>query len=484
MKLITEGNIKPYYVQMLVMLWYPGEKFAEDDDGKRYLEVKVSENSIALSCRIDEGEGSLTLPLEAGDTSELAVGRGMYKLFGSLTGFYPEWGIMTGVRPAKIPSAVLKAGGSRSDAAARMRERYLVKEDKADMAAGIAELELSIINTLPENSCSIYLSIPFCPTRCEYCSFVSYSTPRLLSLIPAYLEKLVSDLEALTDSIIRAKKKISTVYIGGGTPTILDAAQLDFLLDAVNRCLDRAGREHLREFTLEGGRPDTITEEKLAAACRGGITRISVNPQTTNNDVLQGIGRSHKYEDFLRSYDIAAKSGIKYINCDLIAGLPGDSPESFMKSVSDVASLGPANITIHTFAVKKSAAILERNPGIYSRGGGELSHSVSDSRIYLAGLGYNPYYIYRQKNTAGALENIGYAKVGAEGLYNIFIMEEVHDIFAVGAGAVTKLVRHGKDGEEYIERLFSPKYPYEYLEKEKFDIKKITDAVDVFYSKD
>lgn len=479
MKLTIEGEIKPYYVQMLAMLWYPGEKFGADCENGRALTVKVGAESVYLSCDTDDGRGELTIKRE-GETAELEVGRAMYKLFGSLTGFYPEWGTLTGVRPSKLTAVYLAGGMSVSQAAEELERRYLVSPKKAALAAEISAREKAVIDALPEGSCSLYISIPFCPTRCEYCSFVSYATPRLLSMIPDYIARLVSDIKAIARAIKRAGKRVVTVYIGGGTPSILDERQLCALLSAVNGVLPEIS-DGLLEFTLEAGRPDTITAEKLAAAYAYGVTRVSINPQTTNDSVLKEIGRSHSAEDFFRAYDTAEKSGIKYINCDLIAGLPSDTLQTFHKSVGEVASLSPSNITVHTFAVKKSAEIKERDPDIYSRGGGEVSEAVEYARSCLGDAGYNPYYLYRQKNTAGALENVGYAKEGAEGLYNIFIMEEVHDIFAVGAGAVTKLLKRGADGVPVMQRLFAPKYPYEYLNPEKFDINGLTAKIAEFY---
>ena len=314
---------------------------------------------------------------------------------------------------------------------------------------------------LPQNTCSIYISIPFCPTRCAYCSFVSYTTPRLLSMIGEYLDALMADIDDTFDTIRRLGLSVSTVYIGGGTPTTLSPEQLERLFNKLEEHVDPST---LLEFTLEAGRPDTITAEKLAVAKAHGVTRISVNPQTLNDDILREIGRRHTVEDFYRAYGIAKESGIKDINIDLIAGLPGDNFDNFSATIDKVIELAPTNITVHTFCVKKAADVLRNNSSVYSLSGDDAAKSVSYSQLKTKFAGYKPYYMYRQKNTVGNLENVGFSLEGHEGLYNIYMMEEVQTIFAVGAGAVTKLVKHGTSPEgPEIKRIFRPKYPYEYL---------------------
>jgi len=253
------------------------------------------------------------------------------------------------------------------------------------------------------------------------------------------------------------------VYIGGGTPTILTEEQLETLLSTVAECTDVSA---LLEYTLESGRPDTITEEKMRLAKRYGVTRVCVNPQTLCNEVLRGVGRCHSAEDFYRSYDIARNAGIDCINTDLIVGLPGDTFENFSDSFERILELAPENITVHTFCVKKSAEILREGKRVYNLRGGDAGKCVDYSQIRAMEQGYAPYYMYRQKNMVGNFENVGFAKEGKECLYNIYMMEEVHSIFAAGAGAVTKLVDYAalQSGKKsVIERLFNPKYPYEYL---------------------
>jgi len=279
-------------------------------------------------------------------------------------------------------------------------------------------------------------------------------------LLDDYLLRLYVDIEH-TFSIIRERGlRVATVYIGGGTPTVLTEKQLSALLSHIRRFVDP---ETLFEFTLEAGRPDTITAEKLSVAKENGVSRVSVNPQTLEENVLRVIGRRHTVDDFFRAYEIAAMSDIRDINIDLIAGLPGDNFHGFSSTIDRILPLGATNLTVHTFTVKKAANILKEEENYYSITGGDVAKSVEYSQLRAKAFGYRPYYMYRQKNTVGNQENVGYAKEGHEGYYNVFMMEELHSIFAVGAGAVTKLVRENSEGKREISRIFNPKYPYEYL---------------------
>ena len=281
-------------------------------------------------------------------------------------------------------------------------------------------------------------------------------------MIDEYLEAMLYELDETFETINALGLKVNTVYIGGGTPTTLNPEQLRVLLSKINEKVDVSS---LLEFTLEAGRPDTITKEKLDVAKELGVTRISVNPQTLNDDILKEIGRNHTRDDFYNAYRIAVESGIKDINVDLIAGLPGDDFKSFSETLDGIISLAPTNITVHTFCVKKASDVLRNNSGIYSLTGGDAAKSVSYSQLNTKFAGYKPYYMYRQKNTVGNLENVGFSIEGHEGIYNILMMEEVQTIFAVGAGAVSKLVdyRGPKSNQTRIKRIFNPKYPYEYL---------------------
>jgi len=359
----------------------------------------------------------------------------------------------------------LQAGVSKTRIKRILTGEYFVIPKKAALATDVALNEQKLIGTPSSKDCSVYISIPFCPSRCSYCSFVSYTSQKLLGLIPEYLLHLLKDIELTFAKIRELGLRICTIYIGGGTPTILTADQLRVLLSKIAEQTDVTA---LEEYTLESGRPDTITAEKMAVAKEYGVTRVCVNPQSLSETVLQSIGRSHTPDDFLQAYDVARNSGIANINTDLIVGLPGDNFKTFSYTFDRILSLRPENITVHTFCVKKAAEILRQGNRVYSLRGGDAGKCVDYSQLKAQQENYLPYYMYRQKNTVGNFENVGFSLEGAEGRYNVYMMEEVHSIFALGAGAVSKMVdyRPKDGGKPVIERLFYPKYPYEYLRDE------------------
>ena len=476
MILHIDGEINKYYVQSLLMVFFPGSTFGENEEKKEgvpeaWVSVYSDDNGdytsyvrILLndkSCEATEtvsGQEEITISTHA----SLAVGRAIFACGKELLGHIPPWGILTGIRPAKMAGALLEAGKGINRSKRILRDEYFLAPQKAALAVNVASMENKLLKKVPENSCSVYISIPFCPSRCSYCSFVSYTNAKLLSLIDSYLEAICEDIDQTFSVIQELGMRVLTIYIGGGTPTILSPAQLRMLFSRICKNIDVST---LMEFTLEAGRPDTITAEKLAVAKEYGVTRISVNPQTLNDNILKEIGRKHTVEDFYRAFDIAKQSGIRDINVDLIAGLPGDDFKNFSETMDKIIDLSPTNITVHTFCVKKAADVLKKNADVYSLTGGDAVKSIFYSQLKTKFSGYKPYYMYRQKNTVGNLENVGFSIEGHEGLYNIFMMEETQSIFAVGAGAVTKLVRRGDadKGGYRIERIFRPKYPYEFL---------------------
>ncbi len=474
MILTIDGNLKPYYAQTLCMTFFPGVKFPEGETDapgvpRAHFTVR-EEDSGAVSTATLTVDGvsetrtvrcDMTLGVDAVRARQIAAGRAFFEAAVALTGFRPAWGVLSGVRPAKIASELLR-GGLTSDAAARfISDCYLADPIKASLAVSVAEAEARLISPSLSGMCSVYIAIPFCPTRCAYCSFVSYTSKRLLSLIPAYLQALKKNIHTVFETIRRLGLNVATVYIGGGTPTVLTAEELRFLLSAVSEETDVSA---LMEFTLEAGRPDTITPEKFRIAKEYGVTRVSVNPQTLNDAILASVGRQHTAAQFFAAFDMATAAGISRINVDLIAGLPGESAESFGSTVDQIVALRPSNITVHTFTVKKAAEIRFQETSVYDREGIVAAASVAYSQKAVMGAGYSPYYMYRQKNTVGNLENVGYALPGSEGLYNIYMMEEVHSIFAAGASGVTKFVSPmNPDGSCRIDRIFEAKYPYEYL---------------------
>ena len=477
MKLTVTGDINAFYVQTLCMIFFPGEKFVENQEiteDTPVMDVSVVNSDTGsyakaiLTYQGKTAQAEKTVDFEPQvtkqRTAKIAAGNVVLAVGSEILGYRPSWGMLTGVRPSKVAMEMLLNGNSKAKVRRILTNDYYVIPKKAALATDIARREEKIIGSPNVRDCSIYISIPFCPSRCSYCSFVSYTTPKLLSLIPAYLDKLCIDLSNILDTVNELKLNLKTIYIGGGTPTILSADQLEKLLSLIDGKIDV---NSLEEFTLEGGRPDTITAEKLAVAKKHAITRISVNPQSLNEQVIKSIGRSHSIDEFYHAFEIAKSSGIKCINTDLIAGLPGDNFKYFSSTFDKIIALEPENITVHTFCVKKAADILAQNQNVYSIRGGDVGKCVDYSQLRAQAAGYVPYYMYRQKNTVGNFENVGFAQEGTEGLYNIYMMEEVHSILAVGAGAVTKLVEYypANIASTKIIRHFNPKYPYEYLDK-------------------
>ena len=495
MKLSISGNINSYYVQTLCMIFFPGEKFSEN--AEQDPEVATPELSLAL----EETEGGVVVRAELtldekfsscekiyheredityDRLKKIAVGDAVLTVCSEVIGYRPSWGMLVGVRPSKVATELFASGMSKTRVKKALATDYFVIPKKAALATEVAINEAEFVAKADPKDCSVYISIPFCPTRCAYCSFVSYTSKKLLATIPDYLVALGIEIKKNFDLIKELGLRVKTIYIGGGTPTILDEGQLEWLLGLVEDNYDVFSVE---EYTLEAGRPDTITEGKMKIAMAHGVNRISVNPQILNDDVLRIIGRSHTTEDFLRAYDMARNSGIPIINTDVIAGLPGDKFASFSSSYDKIIELRPENVTVHTFSVKKASDALKNFSHIYSVRGGDVGKCVDYSQIKAQHEGYQPYYMYRQKNTVGNYENVGFCLDGKKGYYNIYMMEEIHSIFAAGAGAVSKFVDFApKNGEKRtIERFFNQKYPYEYLAEDKTDEK--LNAAREFYIK-
>ncbi len=480
MKLNLNGKINKIYVQSLCMMFYHGIKFPENEENLDGLEltVNVSEHKNAVHCTafLKSGDKTVNKYADCSFTEEesedrtykIAIGQAVYMACAELTGRSSGYGILTGIRPSKVVAEMLKSH-TEKETRDILISRYLMSYDKAELCIEVAKNETAILRKTDDTKCSIYISIPFCPSRCNYCSFISYAGKKLFSLIPSYLDKLDKEIKKTFDTIGKCGLTVSCIYIGGGTPTILDCKQLENLLSTVSDCIDTS---LLDEYTLEGGRPDTITEEKLMIAKKYGITRISVNPQTLNDTVLEKIGRRHTVEDFLAAYGKVKKSGIDCVNTDLIAGLDYDSFDSFKSTVDRIIKLEPHNVTVHSFSVKNAAQIRSDDKDIYIKNNDTARLSIDYSIKALLSEGYIPYYMYRQKNTVDNSENVGYAKEGFFGLYNVYMMSDAHTVFGIGAGATTKLVNH-KDGKEEIKRIFSKKYPYEYLENEESDEQEI-----------
>jgi oxygen-independent coproporphyrinogen-3 oxidase len=348
-----------------------------------------------------------------------------------------------------------EAGLSRDEVLRALTEDYLALPDKIRLALDTGRSQAEILADNRPGDYSLYISIPFCPSRCLYCSFVSHEIGKCRKLIPAYVEKLCEELRATAAIAGKLGWRLRTVYMGGGTPTTLEAADLDRILGVVAENFDLST---ISEYTVEAGRPDTVTAEKLAILHRRGVGRISVNPQTMDDRVLDLIGRNHTARQVEESFALAREAGFGWINMDLIAGLPGDSDAGFARTMDQVLALSPENITVHTLTVKRSSTLRSLETA-YEESPMHLDECLTGVRHTLREAGYRPYYLYRQKGTRQNLENVGYTKPGFESPYNIFIMEEVQTVLAVGAGAVTKLCGPGNA----VKRICNHKYPYEYI---------------------
>lgn len=502
MKLYLDGHSLEYEMRALCFAFFPGEsaeceteipsaKIGEDCDFiysriKRHSETKVS----ALICISKNGKKVCSgdrVRTEFGSSGhdfdrqcEFALGRATHKAAVRITGVRPPWGILTGIRPVKLARVRLANGMSREEAAEDLKRQYYTSEEKARLCVESAVMEEKIVSISAPNSASLYISVPFCPSRCLYCSFISHDVEKSAKLLPRYVELMCEEIEKTGELAEKLGLRLETIYVGGGTPTSLNADQLSEIMSFVKKSFKL---DTLREYTVEAGRPDTITKEKLDAIVEGGAGRISINPQTLDDDILRTIGRNHTSKQVFEAFELARAAGVKSINMDLIAGLPGDTPNGFNRTLDGVLSLDPEAVTIHTLAMKRSSRLVTSGGGIYDAAAVDVNEMLENAGKRLKVANFAPYYLYRQRNTLGGLENVGFAKPGYEGLYNIFIMDETHTILAVGAGGVTKLRQPRGDR---IERVFNFKYPYEYIRRfsEIIDRKKKVKDFYASYSKD
>lgn len=458
-----------YETEKLLMLFFPLEKntalkeFTEDSGDYFYTEIDRGENNICFkavfSYNGQKKSAEKNIPSEECTDEEYELLSLAYPLLKELCGFAPKWGMLTGVRPSKlIMNKMVEIGeeGARD----YFIKRFFADEKKTELALSVAKTELRIIENSPKNSFSLYVSIPFCPTRCSYCSFVSHSigTESAKKLIPEYVNKLCEEIEFTAKKAKENGLVLTNVYWGGGTPTTLEAEDLDRILTAIE---DNFDLSECGEYTVEAGRPDTITEEKLLVLKKHNVGRISINPQTFSDSVLKTIGRCHTTALTEEKYCLARKIGFDSINMDLIAGLPTDDFESFKRSVDRAINLGADNITVHTLALKRSSTIVTENESDSVNADG-ISNMLDYAFNALTQGGYHPYYMYRQSKSLGNFENVGWCKEGKECRYNILMMEEYQHILSVGAGSVTKLL---SPGIEKIERIFNYKFPFEYISR-------------------
>ena len=479
MKIYITGLASGYEVEHLVRLFYPMAPLTltPPEAGEDCVWAERKPDGLLALVREHGGQETVSAPLPGpdGETEAFALASLTYDLLRRWTGIRPPWGKMTGVRPVRLIHDKRAAGWSEAEIDRFFLSRFDCSEQKYQMARAIADLQEPILRLGSEpKTYSLYIGIPFCPSRCSYCSFVSCNLDRDRKLVQPYVDCLCREVEEIRAQAEQAGLKLCSIYIGGGTPTSLSADQLRQLMGTVRQCFDLSC---VVEYTVEAGRPDCTDAEKLRIIKKYGATRISINPQTFSDQVLQNIGRRHTAQDIIDCFAAARAAGHKNINMDLIAGLPGDTVEGFEASLRQAIALDPENITVHTLTLKRASNIVvEHRAADYA----DVAAMLGKCSL-LADAGYRPYYMYRQKGTLQNLENIGWAKPGFECLYNIYIMEEVHTILSAGAGGSTKLVIPGQRRGK-IERIFNFKYPTEYIDRfaELLDRKK---AVEDFYAR-
>jgi len=409
-----------------------------------------------VSCRLtlDSFDETLKETAVSYADQELVLCTLLYRLLAKLLGFTHDWGLITGVRPVKLLRRLIGEMGE-TDAAAYFRERLLVSDHKYALCHQTLKAENEVLALSRPDSFSLYVSIPFCPTRCDYCSFVSQTVVQAGKLIPAYVDSLCRELAYTGQLVKELGLRLETVYFGGGTPTTLSAEEMERVLRAVE---DHFDLSTVREYTVEAGRPDTVTPEKMAVLHAAGVGRVSINPQTLQQPVLNAIGRKHTVEQFYDAFSLARQYGFSNVNTDLIAGLPGDSFDGFCDTLERICALDPESVTVHNLSMKRASNMVIQHREDFEAQD-EAVNMVRYSAGRLPAAGYQPYYLYRQSRMVGNQENVGWAKPGYEGLYNVYIMDETHTILACGAGAVSKLKQ---PGTEYLERIFNYKFPYEY----------------------
>lgn len=468
MHLHLYGGVSRYEPENICRLFLPHESielceaFDENAQGVCVSAGVDAHGKATCRVKLDTFDRTLTRAVTAEDPlialwskpTELTVSTLLYELLCELFETRQPWGLLTGVRPVKLMRRLTQAVGEE-EAQRYFCERLLCSEDKAALSTRTRRAEDAVLALSTPQSCSLYISVPFCPSRCSYCSFVSQTTENSRFLIPDYVRLLCEEIARTGEIVRELGLRLETVYIGGGTPTTLSAAQLDEVMGAVARSFSLVG---VREYTVEAGRPDTVTPDKLAAIAAGGATRISINPQTLHDEVLERIGRRHTTAQFYKAFAMARRVGFTHINTDLIAGLPGDTADGFRESLEGILSLSPESVTVHTLSMKRASHLVIRGKGEYDAGG-DTPRMIAYATDRLRETGYHSYYLYRQSRCVGNQENVGWAKDGCDGLYNVFMMDETHTVLGCGAGAVTKLKAPHTD---YLERVFNYKFPYEY----------------------
>ncbi|MFQ9076866.1 MAG: coproporphyrinogen dehydrogenase HemZ [Ruminococcus sp.] len=462
MNLYVKNHNFHFELENLTRLFFPNEKitvirdFSEPQPPCIYTEVS---DKITISVNIGSFNKSETAVKKlTDDDNELVSAQLLYKLLCDFTGLTQPWGILTGVRPVKLLRRLAEES-SEEQAVKKFEKDFFVSNEKIALSRETEHNEQKILELSKPESFSLYVGIPFCPSRCSYCSFVMASIERAEKLIEPYTKLLCEEIKRTAEIANKLGLRLETVYFGGGTPTTLSAEQLDTVLGTVNKSFDMST---CREFTVEAGRPDTIDIAKLLALKENKVDRISINPQTVNDEVLKTIGRKHTAQQFFDAFELARKCGFDNINTDLIAGLPTDTPESFKNSLDSIVRLNAECITVHTLCMKRASRLTTEGVTLDLQQTRDAREMLAYTQNILGQNEYIPYYMYRQSRMVGNLENVGWSKKGFESLYNVYVMDETHTILACGSGGVTKLKRNNPD---YLERIFNFKYPYEYIDR-------------------
>lgn len=462
MNLYVKNHNFHFELENLTRLFFPNEKitvirdFSEPQPPYIYTEVS---DKIIISVNIGSFNKSETAVKKlTDDDNELVSAQLLYKLLCDFTGLTQPWGILTGVRPVKLLRRLAEES-SEEQAVKKFEKDFFVSNEKIALSRETEHNERKILELSKPESFSLYVGIPFCPSRCSYCSFVMASIERAEKLIEPYTKLLCEEIKRTAEIANKLGLRLETVYFGGGTPTTLSAEQLDTVLGTVNKSFDMST---CREFTVEAGRPDTIDIAKLFALKENKVDRISINPQTVNDEVLKTIGRKHTAQQFFEAFELARKCGFDNINTDLIAGLPTDTPESFKNSLDSIVRLNAECITVHTLCMKRASRLTTEGVTLDLQQARDAREMLAYTQNILGQNEYIPYYMYRQSRMVGNLENVGWSKRGFESLYNVYVMDETHTILACGSGGVTKLKRNNPD---YLERIFNFKYPYEYIDR-------------------
>lgn len=462
MNLYVKNHNFHFELENLTRLFFPNEKitvirdFSEPQPPYIYTEVS---DKIIISVNIGSFNKSETAVKKlTDDDNELVSAQLLYKLLCDFTGLTQPWGILTGVRPVKLLRRLAEES-NEEQAVKKFENDFFVSNEKIALSRETEHNERKILELSKPESFSLYVGIPFCPSRCSYCSFVMASIERAEKLIEPYTKLLCEEIKQTAEIANKLGLRLETVYFGGGTPTTLSAEQLDTVLGTVNNSFDMST---CREFTVEAGRPDTIDIAKLFALKENKVDRISINPQTVNDEVLKTIGRKHTAQQFFDAFELARKCGFDNINTDLIAGLPTDTPESFKNSLDSIVRLNAECITVHTLCMKRASRLTTEGVTLDLQQARDAREMLAYTQNILGQNEYIPYYMYRQSRMVGNLENVGWSKKSFESLYNVYVMDETHTILACGSGGVTKLKRNNPD---YLERIFNFKYPYEYIDR-------------------